>query len=232
MVNALTTKMDLPQFEQTLRDNNLVTFRLGRQAYALPLEPIVQIIPMVTITPLPLKNDALLGMINLHGNAIPVIDLRQKVGLGEISFELYTPIILANICSRTVSLVVDEVMDVVNVPAGHMMGLDSVFPEGYTDSMLLRGLVKINDHIVPLINPDELWRPDQAEELELAAQLANNLENTGQSVPPIELPMQMDAPDLMETPEPVNTQPSQTKEDPVPAADPDVKPVKRKGRRK
>ena len=62
-------------------EKSLVTFRLDSQTYALPIEPLVQIIEMVTITPIPQINSSVEGMINLRGTAVPVVNLGRHFGL-------------------------------------------------------------------------------------------------------------------------------------------------------
>jgi chemotaxis signal transduction protein len=51
----------------------LVAFRSGRQRYALPVAPVVQIVEMVAITPIPQVNGSVEGVINYHGQAVPAI---------------------------------------------------------------------------------------------------------------------------------------------------------------
>lgn len=151
---------------------NLVTFRLSQQVYALPIECIVQIIPMVTITPIPHSNGgektgnpasrALLGVINVRGVATPVIDLRRQLGLGEGKMLLYTPIVLCRLNNRTIGLVVDEVQDVVHLAEYEVTPLSQVLPEGTGENPYLRGMARIGDRLVPLLEVARLFGDEVA----------------------------------------------------------------------
>jgi len=151
--------------------HDLVIFRLDRQTYALPITSIVQIIEMVTITPIPqIGNTAVEGVINVHGAAVPVVNLRRHFGLPEAALGLYTPIILAQIGEQTVGLIVDRVLDVLSLPAERVTRIVDILPEGLGQVPVLRGLA----HIQHLPSPwtgrqarptDEIREGDEGESL-------------------------------------------------------------------
>ena len=61
----------------------LVGFIIGEEEYAVPILSIQEIIKPFTWTRVPQVPDYILGVFNLRGAVIPLIDLRQKFGLGE-----------------------------------------------------------------------------------------------------------------------------------------------------
>ncbi len=67
--------------------HQLVTFTLDGQPYALPLASVQQVVRMVEVVPLPKAPEIVLGVINLHGKIVPVLNLRKRFGLqdGEAS---------------------------------------------------------------------------------------------------------------------------------------------------
>jgi purine-binding chemotaxis protein CheW len=144
---------------------NLVTIRLDRQRYALPVDSIVQIVAMVTITPLPHTLGSVLGVINVRGAAAPVIDLRCHMGMGDSRLRLYTPIVLTQINRRMVGLVVDEVLDVMRLLVDEIVPLDDIFPEGVTDLPVLQGMARVKDHLIPLLDVDRLFDPEMLKSL-------------------------------------------------------------------
>jgi purine-binding chemotaxis protein CheW len=160
-----------PQMNENGGDSirNLVTFRLDRQTYALPIEPIVQIIEMVTITPIPQVNHSVEGVINVRGAAVPVINLRRHLGLPEAKLQLHTPIILVQTGERMVGLIVDQVSDVLNVNAGQITCPSDLLPDGLSDAPLLRGLIQSPAGAVLLLDLEHLWASNPA-------QLAQTLE--------------------------------------------------------
>jgi purine-binding chemotaxis protein CheW len=163
---------------------NMVTFRLEKQTYALPIKPIVQIIEMVAITPIPQLSHVVEGVINVRGEAVAVVKLRRHLGLSDVALQLNTPILLTHIGGRTIGLIVDEVTDVFNLPTDRIVQLGEILPEQLGDAPIFRGLTYVADDAVLMLDPDQLFRPDQ---LEILAQAADALQKTiaekGRAVP-------------------------------------------------
>jgi purine-binding chemotaxis protein CheW len=159
--------------ESTL--HHLVTFRLGQQTYALPIEPIVQIIEMVTITPIPQVNHSVEGVINLRGAAVPVVNLRRHLGLPEAQRQLHTPIVLVQCGGRTVGLIVDQVSDVLDVGAGQIACPTDLLPDGLSDAPLLRGLIQSPVGAVLLLDLERLFSAEHARLVQTLATVPQSL---------------------------------------------------------
>jgi purine-binding chemotaxis protein CheW len=144
---------------------NLMTFRLHQQIYALPIEPIAQIILMVTIIPVPQVGDVVEGAINVRGTAVPVVNLGRHLGLPQVPLQLHTPIILAQIKEQMVGLIVDEVIDVFSLADDQTTRLADVLPEELGEAPILQGLVHISGSMVPLLDHEHLFLPDQVQVL-------------------------------------------------------------------
>jgi purine-binding chemotaxis protein CheW len=144
---------------------NLVTFRLDQETYALPIEAIIKIISMVTITSIPRVHKSVEGIINVRGAAVPVINLRRYLGVPEVALGLHTPIILVQVFGRTMGMIVDEVIDVKEVNVDHVARLGDIMPEKLGDIPILDGIVHTEDGAILLLNIDQLFRPNQIEAL-------------------------------------------------------------------
>jgi purine-binding chemotaxis protein CheW len=96
----------------------LVVFRIDKSEYALPVGNVGEILRMVAIAPVPEAPEWLLGVINLRGKVIPVIDLRTRLGLPRVEVGLNTPIIVAETEGQMVGLVADSVTELLTVPLG------------------------------------------------------------------------------------------------------------------
>lgn len=141
---------------------NLVTFRLGQQTCALPIEPIVQIIPMVTITPIPQANQAVEGVINVRGKTVPVINLRHHLGIQRAALQLHTPILLVQNGQGIMGLIVDEVIEVLSLPVDEVADFADFLPRGLREVPILQGLAHIQNNAVLLLNLDHLFSSYQA----------------------------------------------------------------------
>jgi purine-binding chemotaxis protein CheW len=144
---------------------DLMTFRLNQQTYALPIERIVQIIEMVTITPIPQVNPSVEGVINVHGAMVPVVNLRRHLGLSPGQLQLHTPVVLVQANGRMVGLIVDQVTNVLSLTASQVTRPADVLPDGLGDAPLLQGLVPTKNGMVLFINLDRLFSLDQMGEL-------------------------------------------------------------------
>jgi purine-binding chemotaxis protein CheW len=158
--------------EKTLPEQqNVVAFRLEKQTYALPIEPIVQIVEMVAITPIPQLSQVVEGVINVHGEAVAVVKLRRHFGLSDAPLQLNTPILLTRIGKQTIGLIVDEVINVFNLPTDQIVQLGEILPEELGNAPIFRGLTYVADDAVLMLDPDQIFRPDQLEILAQAASL-------------------------------------------------------------
>lgn len=94
-----------------------VSFRLDRQLYALPLDHVERALRMVAVTPVPKTPPWIAGVINLHGRVIPTVDLRQRFGQPRRGAQADDRLLVVQAPERTVALMVDEVTEVLEMPA-------------------------------------------------------------------------------------------------------------------
>ncbi len=150
---------------ESSRQRHLLLFRLERQSYALPVEVIMQIIPMVTISPLPQVSEAVEGIVNVNGEMVPVINLGRHIGQRATPRRLHTPIILTQSREMDVGLIVDEVLDVFHFAEKHIKRPTDILPEGMGEANILQGLTYNQGETVLLLDLDHLFQPQQVEAL-------------------------------------------------------------------
>ena len=147
--------------------HSLMTFRLDRQIYALPIEPIVQIVEMVAITPIPQVNHAVSGVINYHGLTVPVMNLRRYLGLPAIPFGLDMHIVVVETGGRTVGLIVDQVLDVLELADGQVARPDAILPQELNTATPLQGVAYTGGETVLVLDLDGLFVLQQAQAFDL-----------------------------------------------------------------
>jgi len=81
---------------------HLVSFRLGRQLYALPLDHVERALRMVVVIPVPEAPTWVLGVIDLHGRVVPVVDLRQRFGQPPKEPDLDDRLLVVQVSKQTV----------------------------------------------------------------------------------------------------------------------------------
>gem|GEM_PF-269604 len=93
----------------------LVVFTVAGQYYGLFLTAIERILPALEVTPIPHAADTLLGIINVQGRIIPVVNTRRFLQFPDRAIELNDQFVLAGTAERSVALVVDEVVGILEV---------------------------------------------------------------------------------------------------------------------
>jgi purine-binding chemotaxis protein CheW len=123
---------------------HLVVFMLESQGYALQLSVVERVVPMVEITPVPQAPDIVLGVINLQGQIIPVLNLRKRFCLPERNTCLSDQLVIAHTARRLVALAVDTVTSVVECSAAEITAADTVLP----GLVYVQGVVQFADGMV------------------------------------------------------------------------------------
>jgi purine-binding chemotaxis protein CheW len=147
--------------EQIKQDCSLLIFKLAGQAFALHIDSVSQIIPMLMLTPIPQTGDMIEGVFNLHGKLVPVVSLRHHLGLPETEPELYTPIILTTLPEQQVGWIVDEVIDVINLQGEFISAPDTILPDGLEYSQIISGLFYQRERPVIILDPGCILQSSQ-----------------------------------------------------------------------
>ncbi len=132
----------------------LIVFNIGGEDYGLEIEKVQEVIRMKTIKKLPRTPGFILGVMNLRGNIIPVVGLRQKFGFEPREHNEFTRIIVVNHNGKLVGMVVDNVNQVVNVSIDDIEKNPDVVNE--KTRTLVRGVAKADEKIILLVELDYL----------------------------------------------------------------------------
>jgi purine-binding chemotaxis protein CheW len=98
------------------RWRQLLTFCLGDDPYAVPIERVREIVRLPTITPMPRVPDCVRGVISLRGEMVEVIDLRRRLGMPDAEPTRTTRVVVLHDDGRATSgLLGDGVNDVMRV---------------------------------------------------------------------------------------------------------------------
>ena len=139
-----------------------LTFLLGREEYGLPVLKVREIIKVMDITRVPQVADHVLGVINLRGKVIPVIDLRRKFRFADLAHTERTCIIVAEVDLKAstvmMGVVVDAVSEVVSVTAAEIDAAPDFGGQNSTDYIL--GLAKVKGSVKILLDLDRVLGSD------------------------------------------------------------------------
>jgi purine-binding chemotaxis protein CheW len=110
--------MSINQKGQTINDtvSQWVTFRLGEEIYGIDVLQVQEVLRITEISPVPGAPNYVLGIINLRGNVVTVIDARNRFGLPPKETDDASRIIVVDAFDKVIGLLVDNVSEVAYVP--------------------------------------------------------------------------------------------------------------------
>jgi purine-binding chemotaxis protein CheW len=135
----------------------MVVFELDGREFALPLREVAEILRMVAITPVPEVPRWVVGVINLRGRVIPVIDLRRRLGFEPREPGLNTPILVVEQEARKLGLIADAVRDVLALPNDALEppdGADADDDAGNADAV--SAIARIGERLVVVLDLDRV----------------------------------------------------------------------------
>lgn len=154
MTQATREAVVAPQARSaTGQEGKYLTFRLGENEYAIDILAVREIIGVPDITTVPRMPAFVKGVINLRGKVIPVVDLRQRFGLGETPRTDQTCIIVIDTGQDT-GLMVDAVSEVLDIrseqidpPPGMGAAVDTSF---------ICGMGKVDDSVKIILDIEKV----------------------------------------------------------------------------
>ena len=150
-----------------------VTFSLGKELFGVEVKRTKEILSLTPVTKVPQTPEYLLGVINLRGQVVPVVDMRLKLGLPANAETEDTCIIVVEVLvdgeTLTVGALADAVREVMEVRA------DQIEPPPKLGTRLktefITGMGKIDEQFMILLNIDRIFNSD---ELALVQDISDN----------------------------------------------------------
>lgn len=153
------------QLGQADGEQQLVVFDLGREIYGVDIASVQEIIRMQDITRVPRAPRFVEGVINLRGKVIPVVDLRRRFGLAVADHTRTSRIVVVDIGDHTIGMVVDGVSEVLRITEACIEPPSPVVTT--LDSDYLRGIAKLEERLVILLELDRILSSEQQHALDL-----------------------------------------------------------------
>jgi purine-binding chemotaxis protein CheW len=150
-----------PDFGKTVQ---WVVFLLDEGRYALPLAAVDRIVRAVHITPMPRAPGIVLGVIDVQGRVLPVLNVRRKFGLPERVVDPADYFLIAHTARRTVVLVIDAAQGVYDRAA------TAVTPAANIAAGLehIGGIIQLDDGLVLIHDLEHFLSTDEARVLDEA----------------------------------------------------------------
>jgi purine-binding chemotaxis protein CheW len=138
--------------------NQVLTFTLGEETYGVDILRVQEIRGWSPVTRIPQAPAHVLGVLNLRGSIVPIVDLRMRFSLERAEYTPLTVIIVLSVESavgrRDFGVVVDGVSDVIDVAASDVKPAPELGSQVSTE--FIEGLAAVSGRMVMLLDIDQL----------------------------------------------------------------------------
>ncbi len=140
-----------------------LSFHLAEELFAIDIRKVREVIEFESVTKVPQTPDFVRGVINLGGGVVPVVDLKQKFGLGETEKTVNTCVIITEVAIEDEAVVLGAMADAV----------DEVFalsPESielaprigtHLNTAFLKGMGKKEENFILILDIDRVFSLDE-----------------------------------------------------------------------
>ncbi|MHB8535590.1 MAG: chemotaxis protein CheW [Sulfuricaulis sp.] len=144
--------------------NLMVGLTLDGQRYALRLAQVERVIRAVEIVPLPQAPEIVVGVINVQGWVIPVVNMRKRFRLPEREIILSDQFVIARTSRRPVALIVDGTDGVVEFPEHRVVRAEKILP----GMEHVEGVARLEDGIILIHDLDKFLSLEEEKTLDRA----------------------------------------------------------------
>ena len=141
-----------------------VTFKLDNETYGINVMRVQEVLRYTEIAPVPGAPSYVLGIINLRGNVVTVIDTRQRIGLMNAEISDNTRIVIIEADKQVVGIMVDSVAEVVYLRQSEIETAPNVGNE--ESAKFIQGVCNKNNELLILVELDKMMSEEEWSELE------------------------------------------------------------------
>ena len=142
----------------TAGSKQVLTFTLGDETYGVDILRVQEIRGWSPVTRIPQSQSHVLGVLNLRGSIVPIVDMRMRFSLPRAEYTPLTVIIVLSVESpqgrRDFGVVVDGVSDVVDVALAEVKPAPELGAQANTE--FIAGLAAVSGRMVMLLDIDRL----------------------------------------------------------------------------
>ena len=139
-----------------------VTFFLSQEKYGINVMQVQEVLRVSEIAPVPGAPAYVLGIINLRGNVVTVIDTRQRFGLPSKEMDDSSRIVIVESSDQVVGILVDSVAEVIDLQLSEIESAPNVGTED--SSRFIQGVASQNDELLIIIDLNKLLSDEEWEE--------------------------------------------------------------------
>lgn len=143
---------DVASLEETL---HIIGFMIGNEEYAVPILNVKEIIRPTEYTRVPAVPNYVLGVFNLRGTVLPLINMRMKFSLPAIKQDNDTRYLIIIQKDAMIGFMIDKLTSAIRVPVSDIEPIPETFNENQN---LLHGIAKQEDRLITILSVDNLLK--------------------------------------------------------------------------
>lgn len=140
-----------------------VTFHLENEKYGIKVMQVQEVLRMTEIAPVPGAPHYVIGIINLRGNVVTVIDTRRRFGLSDAESDDETRIVIIEADNNVVGILVDSVAEVVDLKSSEIETAPNVGND--ESSKYIQGVSSRDDELLILVDVNKLLSDEEWQEV-------------------------------------------------------------------
>ena len=141
----------------------IVSFHLGEQEFCIDIMAIREIRGWAPSTPIPHAPKEVIGVMNLRGTVIPIIDLAHKLGMKSTEANERSAIVVAEVHSMVVGLVVDRVSDILTIRSEQIQPVPEVTTS--FDKVYAEGIIAHENGMICFLNLARMFKERDMEDM-------------------------------------------------------------------
>lgn len=142
-----------------------VTFRLGDEKYGINVMQVQEVLRVAEIAPVPGATSYVLGIINLRGNVVTVIDTRNRFGLPSRETDDSSRIVIIETASHIIGILVDSVAEVVELRSSDIETAPNVGND--ETSRYIQGVTSRDNELLILVDLNRFLSDEEKAELDM-----------------------------------------------------------------
>ena len=140
-----------------------VTFHLDKEVYGIDVMQVQEVLRYSEIAPVPGSPDYVLGIINLRGNVVTVIDTRMRFGIEPMEVTDSSRIVIIEAGGQVVGILVDSVAEVVDLSVDDIDPAPNIGTE--ESAQFIKGVANLGQELLIIIDLNKLLTADEWDEI-------------------------------------------------------------------
>ena len=142
----------------------IIVFKMNGQQFGLDVNQVRSIERLQSITKVPQTEDFIKGVVNLRGEITPIVELKERLSLGQTKYNSETRILIVALDNLQVGLLVDSATDVIDIDASIIESAPKIMQN--INSNIVRGVAKLEENLLIILQLKYLFSYEEIQKIE------------------------------------------------------------------